>query len=341
MSIESVQQDKKASKLGAGNRRIALVSFGSLILTLAGSSISTGQAGAATADGGMTVVQSSKPLVARAGVWQSYHDHLQVKPGMETRALAISFWNGAEGRPKLTDVQAVLGGKPILVINDFDPSGSVSKPLTGLGVGNHSLVVKVFGPSGARLNWSFRAEPVQVFSVSPNPFGPVDKVIIKGKDFSTRSGAGANKVWLGGHAATILSATGDQMQIKAPPGISGGAHSLVVVSDSVKSAPFKVSCWAAPRVNELDILAGPPGQPVVISGSGFSPNASDNIVKFGSVKAQVTWASDTQITCIIPEMHFPNWHLPVTVTTHGMQSKEKVPFNVDVRVIPNEGVPMI
>jgi hypothetical protein len=179
-----------------------------------------------------------------------------------------------------------------------------------------------------------------ITSVSPNPLGPSDKVVIQGKNFSTRTAAGANKVFIAGHAATVVSATNTQLQIKPPAGLSAGGHGLVVVADSVKSAPFKVATWAAPKLNELDFLAGPPGQPVVISGSGFSINAADNVVKFGTVKAQVTWASETQIGCVVPDMHFPNWHVPVTVTTHGLQSKEKLPFHVDMRVILNEGVPM-
>lgn len=297
-------------------------------------------ANAATADNGMAVLQASKPLIARSGAWQSYHDHIDIKAGLETRPLFITFINGAEGRPKLTDVQVELGRKPFLSIKDFDGSGWATKQLTGLTAGNNSLVVKVFGPSGARLNWSLRTEPVVITSVSPNPLGPSDKVVIQGKNFSTRTAAGANKVFIAGHAATVVSATSTQLQIKPPTSLSAGGHSLVVVADSVKSAPFKVSTWAAPKLNELDFLAGPPGQPVVISGSGFSMNAADNVVKFGSVKAQVTWASETQIGTVVPEMHFPNWHVPISVTTHGLHSKEKLPFHVDMRVILNEGVPM-
>ena len=340
MKIESESKPGKSTRARLQQSISAAYAAALLSLGLAFLPERLSPAYAATADNGMAVLQASKPLIARSGAWQSYHDHLDIKSGLETRPLFITFTNGADGRPKLTDVQVELGGKPFLSIKDFDAAGSATKQLTGLAAGSSSLVVKVFGPSGARLSWSLRTEPVVITSVSPNPLGPSDKVVIQGKNFSTRTAAGANKVFIAGHAATVVSATNTQLQIKPPAGLSAGGHGLVVVADSVKSAPFKVATWAAPKLNELDFLAGPPGQPVVISGSGFSINAADNVVKFGTVKAQVTWASETQIGCVVPDMHFPNWHVPVTVTTHGLQSKEKLPLHVDMRVILNEGVPM-
>jgi|ERR1700733_4854144 hypothetical protein len=100
-----------------------------------------------------------------------------------------------------------------------------------------------------------------------------------------------------------------------------------------KSAPTKV----APQITRVDHVATAPGHPVVISGTGFSKTASENVVTFGKTKAHVTGATETKITCIVPHMHFPTWHVPITVTTNGVPSKEKVTINIDIRVIPNDG----
>jgi IPT/TIG domain len=109
--------------------------------------------------------------------------------------------------------------------------------------------------------------------------------------------------------------------------------SALAAPDAEKTAPVK----EAPQVTRVDHVAIAPGHPLVISGKGFSKTAADNVVTFGKIKAHVTGATETRITCIVPHMHFPTWHVPITVTTNGVPSKEKVTINIDVRIIPNDG----
>ncbi len=294
----------------------------------------------ATGNEEMTTVQESKPLVARTGAWQIYNDHIHIKPGQERRTLLLTFINGAGGREKLTDLRVELARKPFVTIKDFNASGTLSRNLTGtIGAGNSLLTVHVFGPSGARLVWRLSTQKPKVTAVNPNPFTLADKVTVRGINFSEQ--AQASKVFVAGKPAKVLSAQGTALQLKLPTDLPGGKHDLVVVVDSVKSNVFKVTARANPQVTWVDFVATAPGQPLVISGKGFSRVASENSVTFGSIKARVVSATETSITCIVPEMQFPKWHVPITVTSNGMPSKGRVTINIDVRVIPNEGFPQL
>src|SRR5579883_1578752 len=98
------------------------------------------------------VLQESKPLVTRAGAWQSWHDFLHLKPGQETLPLILTFVNGADGRAKFTDLRIELERKPFASIKEFAGAESKSFDLTGkIKSGNTPLLVQGFGPSGARL----------------------------------------------------------------------------------------------------------------------------------------------------------------------------------------------
>lgn len=286
-----------------------------------------------------TVLHESRPLVARTGAWQTYHEHIDLPAGQEKRPLRLTFINGAEGRKAVADLSIQLGTKTLATIKDFDSTGNFNCLLTGtVHGGRNNLLVKVFGPSGARLVWRLATEPVLVSAVSPQPFSAADTVVISGKNFGEQ--VSAVKVMLGGKAARVLGAKNEELRVKPPAALSGPEISLTVSADGVPANPVKVRVWAIPHVKSLDFLAGPPGHDLHISGSGFAVPASENVVHFGSVKAEVIGGHDTSLHCRVPEMHFPKWHVPITVTSHGMTSKDKVTFNVDQRVILNEGVPM-
>jgi IPT/TIG domain len=288
----------------------------------------------------MVTLQESRPLVARTGAWQTFNDHIHLKPGQEKRSLVLTFINGADGRGKLTDLHVLLSQKPFATIKDFNGTDSFSRKLTGtIRPGNLLLTVQVFGTSGARLIWKLSTEKVIVNAVKPNLFSLADKVTVQGKNFSEN--AQANQVLIANKPVQVKTAKSDELELKLPSHLPSGAQDLYVVADSVKSNTFKVTVKEKPKVRWVDFLATSPGQPVVISGNNFSRVPSENIVTFGSIKARVISANETSIRCIVPDMHFPKWHVPITVTTNGMTSKERVTINIDQRVIPNLGHPML
>lgn len=294
---------------------------------------------AAVAADDMAVLQESKPLVSRTGAWQTWGDRIHLKSGQETLPLRLVFTNGAGGQPRVTDMNAELQQKPLATMQNFNGGESFSIDLSGrLHAGYNALTVKVFGPSGARLNWRLFIQRPIISSVSPEPFGPKDTIKVRGRNFSTR--AQQVKVHLGKKQFHPLNSQEGELSFKLPAHVPGGSQDLLVSVAAVKSSPFKVSVRAQPYIARVSMLAAPPHHPVTLEGSGFSRVASENVVTFRGVKAEVVSASETSITCLIPEMHFPDWHAPIKVVTNGLPNKGKAYINVDSRVIENEGVPM-
>jgi hypothetical protein len=286
----------------------------------------------AGADDKLVVVHESRPHVARAGVWQTYRDQIHLKPGQEKKQLLLTFSNGAEGRPKMTDLRITLAGKPFATIKDFDQAGNLSRSLNGVvGAGDTVLTSEVFGPSGARLVWTLLSEKPTVTSVQPNPYGRDDLLTIQGTNFTDNKHS--LKVSLAGKTATVVSATETQLQIKVPGHIPAGDQDLVVTVDFSESNAFKIK--ARPNIYWNDITSQSPLQPVMILGRGFSRNLADNVVMVGPHKAHVTAATDTSITFIVPEMNFPVHGLPLNVITNGVASDGNLFIDVDIKVVTN------
>ena len=53
------------------------------------------------------LLQDSKPMVTRAGAWHTWNHHLNLKPGQEKAKLLLRLTNGAEGRPKASDIKEI------------------------------------------------------------------------------------------------------------------------------------------------------------------------------------------------------------------------------------------
>lgn len=282
----------------------------------------------------MIALQKSKPLVTRAGAWQTWNDAIHLKPSQDKMYLLLKFINGADGRAKFTDLRVQLAQKPFLTLQDFHGHATLTRDLTGtLKQGNTPITVQGFGPSGARLVWKLSTRRPTISSVTPNPFTLVQRVIISGKNFPDH--VHGVQVLFAGKPAHVLSSSASQIQVNPPKELSGGKHDIVVSVHSVKSNAFHAMVKGNPRLKMLDFSSTAPGQPLYIEGSGFSKIASQNKVLFGSLRAEIISASETMIKCIVPEMQFPQWHVPVTVTTNGMPSNS-LEIHIDVRVIENE-----
>ncbi len=78
-----------------------------------------------------------------------------------------------------------------------------------------------------------------------------------------------------------------------------------------------------PVISTFDPPMGNPGINVTITGSGFSPTATNDIVYFGAVKAAVLSASSNSLTVTVPA---GATHALITVTVNGMTAATPVPF---------------
>ncbi|MFL5772425.1 MAG: IPT/TIG domain-containing protein, partial [Flavisolibacter sp.] len=86
-----------------------------------------------------------------------------------------------------------------------------------------------------------------------------------------------------------------------------------------------------PVVSSFLPTRGPIGSVVVISGNNFSPVASNNIVFFGDVKANVTAASATSLSVVVPAGAA---YKPLSVTVNGLTTYSTTSFIV---TFPGDG----
>jgi len=82
---------------------------------------------------------------------------------------------------------------------------------------------------------------------------------------------------------------------------------------------------APPVASSFSPSSGPVGTEVVISGEGFSTVASENVVYFGTMRANITAASSNQLSTIVPR---GGTFAPLSVTVNGLTTRSKFPFDV-------------
>ncbi|HLA58033.1 MAG TPA: IPT/TIG domain-containing protein, partial [Puia sp.] len=95
-----------------------------------------------------------------------------------------------------------------------------------------------------------------------------------------------------------------------PTCISVGLSILFFLAACKKDTPKPV----IPSISTITPMQDTVGAQIVINGTGFSTNASENIVKFGDVTAVVVSATATQIIVIVPAAA---QSAPISVTVNG------------------------
>jgi hypothetical protein len=86
-----------------------------------------------------------------------------------------------------------------------------------------------------------------------------------------------------------------------------------------------ITCLGQPIISSITPSSGSIGAAVTITGSGFNSGASNNIVFFGPVKAQVTNATPTSIIVTVP---VGTTYQPISVTTGNFTAFSAYPFLV-------------
>src|SRR5690349_7542919 len=83
-----------------------------------------------------------------------------------------------------------------------------------------------------------------------------------------------------------------------------------------------ITCFGQPKINSFTPTSGSIGTAVTITGSGFNPVATSNIVFFGPVKAVVTNATATSLTVTVPA---GTSYQPISVTTGNLTAFSAMP----------------
>lgn len=122
-------------------------------------------------------------------------------------------------------------------------------------------------------------------------------VTINGNNFSTSPNE--NLVKFNGVTATVQTSTTSTMTVAVPAGATTGpiSHTYAGVT-SLSADNFTVV--PAPVISSFLPARGAVGATVVINGSNFSSVASENVVRFNGVQANITSALSTQLTVVVP-----------------------------------------
>ncbi len=142
----------------------------------------------------------------------------------------------------------------------------------------------------------FTVVPAPTLSIVSPLSGPAGtQMIIQGKDFSKE--ADENKVFINGAEIPILVATGNELSLKLPTGISSGKVEVIVNDQKTIGPEFKNQSLGITKIFPDNGLAG---TQVTIEGMGFSTNKADNMVLFNGIAAEVKTATENKLTVIAP-----------------------------------------
>lgn len=158
------------------------------------------------------------------------------------------------------------------------------------------------GPLAVTINGQRSTGPIftkvafpDIAEVSPLS-GPAGlQMTIKGDYFSAV--LDENKVLINGIEVPVTTASKNELKLTLPGGTGSGKLSVIVNDQKTEGPQFKDQ-----QLGILDISPdnGLTGTTVTITGSGFSTNPGNNNVSFNGIKAQVTAATENQLTVLTP-----------------------------------------
>jgi N-acetylneuraminic acid mutarotase len=167
------------------------------------------------------------------------------------------------------------------------------------------------------------------------------EITINGNYFSTIPSN--NIVEINGTKLTVTQATKTMIKAKLPSGITPGSYSVVVTVTSqmvTTTSKFEV---VKPVITAIAPLSGTWDNIITITGENFGFGVGSNIVKFGTVTAEVISANSTELKVKVPPaLVVKNSLLSVLATTIDNQvANFSSPFVLLAPVItsftPNEG----
>lgn len=160
-----------------------------------------------------------------------------------------------------------------------------------------------------------------ITSLSPDVGAEGTEVVILGENFGNNNNG--IEITFGSKVAEIIKKSNTELKVKAPSGLNGVAVSLAVTVNGKRSntKTFTYNNAAAPLIASITNTCFF-GSTVVINGNNFSPDAGDNIVRFGLVTAKVTAATTTSLTVTTPDLGSATT-TDVTVTKFSIVSNAK------------------
>jgi len=231
--------------------------------------------------------------------------------GLPNSSLTINGSNfgtdPAQGEVKFADVSAIL--------NAWSAT-SITCTVPELDAGTYPVTVSLpIGTSNA-LNFNVLASPTLPFitSLSPDHGSIGSETVINGRNFGSAQGDNAVKFDL--HNATVLSWSDTAIRVTVP-NVNYTQVPVYVVKggNNSNAVNFTVTAAPVPVISTISPASGLAGSQVTISGTGLKANVGTSSVSFADIGAGILSASNTSITCTVPQLSPGSY--PVTVSTAG------------------------
>jgi RHS repeat-associated protein len=208
---------------------------------------------------------------------------------------APSFSSKAKPAPQKTD--AVDAAEPTTgnAVYAYDAANR----LVGVTDPNGETARYRYDKAGNRLGVDrYASSSLSVLSVVPARAAPGAKVTLSGTGFAATTTG--NTVTFGGKATTVVSASSTRLAVTVPSNAVSGKVAVTAGGSTAEATETFTVAPAGPTVSKIEPTSGGPGGQVTISGTGFASAATDNVVRFNGLVAEVTEHTGTSLTVKVP-----------------------------------------
>ncbi|MCM2392740.1 RHS repeat-associated core domain-containing protein [Streptomyces albipurpureus] len=147
-------------------------------------------------------------------------------------------------------------------------------------------------------------------------------VTLSGTGFSVT--AASNTITFGTTTAEVVDASATRLRVKVPADAAAGNVSVTVGGVTAQSTESFTLAPSGPTVASFTPASGTVDTPVVVSGTGFAPGVTDNVVRFGGgIVAEVVTRTVTALTVKVPPGAVNG---PIVVETPDGRAVSTTPF---------------
>jgi len=159
----------------------------------------------------------------------------------------------------------------------------------------------------------FDGLPHSLVSFSPHSGQLKDTVLIRGINLSYQRER--ISVFFNNASANILSCTDTTITVTVPVSLNDNESNIRVVIQENQKSFSEAFTLSNPVIDNIHpALVTNPGEQITISGSGFSTLKENNLVKLGTLSAQVSSATATSLKVIIPAPLVPDPDVSIDTT---------------------------
>lgn len=245
---------------------------------------------------------------------------------------------GAGFAPSLAANRVTLNGRPVRVLRASATEVEVEVPVDAQG-GAFAVTVAGVGRYETAQRLFVGAAPA-IRELSPAAAAPGARVTLRGSQFG--SDASRVSVTVGGRNAPVVSAAPGEVVVTLPADAQTGRVAVTANGIGPVESATDLTVLVPVSVTRFEPRAGDVADRVTLTGTGFSPTATDNQVSLNAQRATVVSATPTELVVEVPAgARSGQWN--VAVTGNG-QARARDPFMVTQRphilaVEPERGIP--